>query len=173
MGRLGKQRIALIALISLWELFVLHEALAGQPLEKLGSALNQSNTARPAPSQPSPSEQLASAHLEPGAHLDLRPPAGVFAASDATESFAAAASPRLFDAKNPSRSETEGVSSRASAAETTAAAGHIMSPLQTLAHNFHQEGLPMARLFENQNSLVHLGLNQKGKPGLWIVQKVR
>ena len=29
----------------------------------------------------------------------------------------------------------------------------------------------MARLFENKSALVHLGLNPKGKPGLWLVQK--
>lgn len=47
-----------------------------------------------------------------------------------------------------------------------------MSPMETLAHNFHQEGLPVAKLFESNQSLVHLGLNPKGKPGLWIVHKL-
>ena len=36
----------------------------------------------------------------------------------------------------------------------------------------HREGLPVARLWENKSALVHLGLNQKGKPGLWLVQKI-
>ncbi len=47
-----------------------------------------------------------------------------------------------------------------------------MSPMQLMAHNFRQQGLPLAKLFENKDSLVHLGLNQKGKPGLWIVHKL-
>jgi hypothetical protein len=36
---------------------------------------------------------------------------------------------------------------------------------------FHHEGLPLARLWENKSALVSLGLNPKGKPGLWITQK--
>jgi hypothetical protein len=35
----------------------------------------------------------------------------------------------------------------------------------------HREGLPVARLFETKGALLHLGLNPKGKPGLWLVQK--
>jgi hypothetical protein len=37
----------------------------------------------------------------------------------------------------------------------------------------HREGLPIARLFESKSALVSLGLNQKGKPGLWLTQKTR
>jgi hypothetical protein len=37
----------------------------------------------------------------------------------------------------------------------------------------HREGLPVARLFETKSALVHLGLNPRGKPGLWLVQKTR
>src|SRR6202046_605377 len=46
------------------------------------------------------------------------------------------------------------------------------SPMQAFAHRVHREGLPVARLFENKSALVSLGLNQKGKPGLWIIQKI-
>lgn len=49
--------------------------------------------------------------------------------------------------------------------------GHVMSPMETMVHNFHQEGLPVAKLFQNNTSLVHIGLNPKGKPGLWVVHK--
>jgi hypothetical protein len=45
--------------------------------------------------------------------------------------------------------------------------------LQEFARRVHREGLPVARLWENQSALVSLGLNNKGKPGLWIVQKIR
>jgi hypothetical protein len=38
---------------------------------------------------------------------------------------------------------------------------------------FHREGLPVARLWENHSALISLGLNAKGKPGLWLVQKTR
>jgi hypothetical protein len=50
--------------------------------------------------------------------------------------------------------------------------GRIRSPMEELARRVHREGLPVARLWENKSALVSLGLNQKGKPGLWLVQKV-
>jgi hypothetical protein len=36
-----------------------------------------------------------------------------------------------------------------------------------------RDGLPVARLWESKSALLHLGFNQKGKPGLWIMQKTR
>ncbi len=36
-----------------------------------------------------------------------------------------------------------------------------------------RDGLPVARLWEGKSVLLHLGFNQKGKPGLWIMQKTR
>jgi hypothetical protein len=48
----------------------------------------------------------------------------------------------------------------------------IPGRVEELARRVHQEGLPVARLWQNNAALVSLGLNQKGKPGLWIVQKV-
>jgi hypothetical protein len=43
--------------------------------------------------------------------------------------------------------------------------------VQDFVQRVHREGLPVARLFESKSALVHLGLNPKGKPGLWLVQK--
>ena len=43
--------------------------------------------------------------------------------------------------------------------------------VEELALRFHREGLPIARLWENKSALVSLGLNGKGKPGLWLTQK--
>jgi hypothetical protein len=43
--------------------------------------------------------------------------------------------------------------------------------MEDLARRVRHEGLPVARIFEGKSSLVHLGFNQKGKPGLWLVQK--
>lgn len=47
------------------------------------------------------------------------------------------------------------------------------SPTERLARQVHKEGLPLARLWQNEQALVSLGLNRKGKPGLWIIQKTR
>jgi hypothetical protein len=46
-----------------------------------------------------------------------------------------------------------------------------MSPAENFANRVHREGLPAARLWENKSALVSLGLNQRGKPGLWLIQK--
>ena len=46
------------------------------------------------------------------------------------------------------------------------------SRAQELARRFHREGLPVARLWETHSALVSLGLNQHGKPGLWLIQKI-
>ncbi len=42
---------------------------------------------------------------------------------------------------------------------------------QEFARRVHREGLPVARLWESKSALVSIGLNQKGKPGLWLIQK--
>lgn len=42
-----------------------------------------------------------------------------------------------------------------------------------LAQRFRREGLPIARLWQNHEAMLSLGLNQRGKPGLWLVQKTR
>ena len=34
------------------------------------------------------------------------------------------------------------------------------------------EGLPVARLWETKTALLHVGLSPRGKPGLWLIQKV-
>ena len=47
------------------------------------------------------------------------------------------------------------------------------SPTEQLARQVHKEGLPFARLWQNEQAMVSLGLNRKGKPGLWIIQKTR
>jgi hypothetical protein len=48
-----------------------------------------------------------------------------------------------------------------------------MSRAESFARRVHREGLPLARLWENHSALVSVGLNAKGKPGLWLVQKTR
>jgi hypothetical protein len=48
----------------------------------------------------------------------------------------------------------------------------VMGNVEAFAHRFKREGLPVARLWENHAALVSLGLNSKGKPGLWLVQKI-
>jgi hypothetical protein len=47
-----------------------------------------------------------------------------------------------------------------------------MSRAEIFARRIHREGLPVARLWESKSALLSIGLNQKGKPGLWLTQKV-
>jgi hypothetical protein len=48
-----------------------------------------------------------------------------------------------------------------------------ISPMQAFASRVHREGVPIARLWESKSALLSLGLNQRGKPGLWLFQKIR
>jgi hypothetical protein len=97
------------------------------------------------------------------AHLDLRAPeSGEFSAAhsmNAVHRFSAVRGDKPDDEHYyPSLSE-----------EASHARG--MSKPEEFARRFHREGLPLARLWENHSALVSLGLNQRGKLGLWLVQK--
>jgi hypothetical protein len=48
----------------------------------------------------------------------------------------------------------------------------VVGRVQAMAERFRHEGLPVARLWENHSALVSLGLNSRGKPGIWLVQKI-
>jgi hypothetical protein len=44
--------------------------------------------------------------------------------------------------------------------------------VQEMERRVPREGLPVARLWETKTALLHVGLSPKGKPGLWLMQKV-
>jgi hypothetical protein len=52
--------------------------------------------------------------------------------------------------------------------------GHfpMMSQPEAWLHRVHREGVPIVRLWNSRSALLSIGLNQKGKPGLWLTQKV-
>jgi hypothetical protein len=52
------------------------------------------------------------------------------------------------------------------------AAIHTMSRAQEIAQRLQREGVPVARLWETRSALLHVGLSPRGKPGLWLIQKV-
>jgi hypothetical protein len=56
---------------------------------------------------------------------------------------------------------------------SSAGGARVMSRAESLVRHFRREGLPLARLWENRSTLVSLGLNPKGKPGLWFVRQTR
>lgn len=47
-----------------------------------------------------------------------------------------------------------------------------MSQSEILVRRIRREGLPVARLWDSKYALVSLGLNRRGKPGLWLTQKI-
>lgn len=48
-----------------------------------------------------------------------------------------------------------------------------MGRAEEITRRMVREGIPFVRLWESHAALVSLGLNQHGKPGLWLIQKVR
>jgi hypothetical protein len=109
-----------------------------------------------------PASRVASSHPP---YLDLRP-------LSARELAGVPAAP----ADRPSWGRPRTPGSRESnlpALEADASDARVMSRAESFVRRVHREGLPVARLWENHSALVSLGLNAKGKPGLWLVQKTR
>jgi hypothetical protein len=88
--------------------------------------------------------------------LDLRPPE----LPKASEEFPGGATRKLLGSENRNASSL-----------TELPMTKPMSPAEAFARRVHREGLPVARLWETRSALVSVGLNQKGKPGLWLIQK--
>lgn len=73
----------------------------------------------------------------------------------------------------PSRRQTAGPQAAVQLPALGIESARARPTVQEFVRRVHQEGLPVARLFEGKSALVHLGLSPKGKPGLWLVQKIR
>jgi hypothetical protein len=127
-------------------------AYAAPPMNKLAVSVMHASDSGPASS--------AAVRL-PRSRLDLAAPA--LSAPPAERAAATAFAPRR-GAASPAPAGLSGL-----AIEST---GRLMSRPEMLARNFKREGLPVARLFQSENSLVHVGLSPKGKPGLWFVEKL-
>jgi hypothetical protein len=97
--------------------------------------------------------------------LDLRPSANAFAPAENTS----ADFPSSLHRHNLGGQEEI----RLPAMGAGTVQGRIPSRVEEFARRVHREGLPVARLWENKSALLSLGLNKKGKPGLWIIQKIR
>jgi hypothetical protein len=120
------------------------------------------NTALAAP--PSHARGLAG-HVDLRPHLDLRPSVtGVATAETAPAAFPSALHRQSLGAQQQFELPAMGAEH---------APARVPSRAEEFAQRVHREGLPLARLWENKSALVSLGLNKKGKPGLWLVQKIR
>lgn len=45
--------------------------------------------------------------------------------------------------------------------------------MEEFARRVHREGLPIARLWETKSALLSIGLNQRGKPGVWFTKRIQ
>jgi len=111
-----------------------------------------------------PPSRLQSQIQTPVQHLDLRAPSHALEGGNDAEK----SSPAF-----PSHRQNLAVQQRADLPALGFDGMHARPTVQDFVRRAHREGLPVARLFETKGALVHLGLNPKGKPGLWLVQKTR
>jgi hypothetical protein len=95
-------------------------------------------------------------------HLDLSAP------SNLSEQFANAGAFRSFASNRQSAGADEHLQLPILGSEGMRARPTMEERVQ----QFRREGLPVARIWETRSSLVHVGLNHKGKPGLWLIQKI-
>jgi len=99
--------------------------------------------------------------------LDLTAPAASTAqpppAAKTSPPFPSSAHPRALAVADEDRLQALGLE---------LSEGREIGSVEGFARRVHREGLPLARLWESKSALVSLGLNQRGKPGLWIIQKV-
>jgi hypothetical protein len=110
-----------------------------------------------------PLNQKTAQRLEPHPTLDLRP------------SFAALAAIEKPSAAFPSGLHRQTLGGQEDLRLPALGFESTQTPVRGRAEEFvsrvRREGLPVARLWQNHSALVSLGLNQKGKPGLWLIQK--
>jgi hypothetical protein len=99
----------------------------------------------------------------PAQHLDLRAPAHALEAGNMAERSSAFSA--MTHHLNPAQEQPE--------FSNLGSVGMRAHPaIQDFVRKVHREGLPVARLFETKSALLHIGLSPRGKPGLWLVQKI-
>jgi hypothetical protein len=172
MNQEGKTRLMCVAAGGLCGLGLMSVAIASAPISRARSSPSTIDSVR--------STLVASRsfvhqeHTSPN-HLDLRPPVDPSAATvrGGAAAFASTHFPtaihHLYLGKADFGTDDR---IRRPAADTGELSFRTMGQAEIFARRIHQEGLPVARLWESKSALLSIGLNQKGKPGLWLTQKV-
>jgi hypothetical protein len=101
------------------------------------------------------------------ARLDLRPPE-----LPVTRSTPAATAPFETPPFPSMRQAQPGLRANVEDQLPALGSGRVESRAQEIARHVQHEGVPLARLWQNHSAMVSLGLNQRGKPGLWLIQKI-
>jgi hypothetical protein len=105
--------------------------------------------------------------------LDLRPPEtlsggrGAASLGDSAAAFPSAKRTQLGAMTGAAADQPGAAPSGAGLA-----ALRMESKVQEWERRVPREGLPVARLWETKTALLHVGLSPRGKPGLWLIQKV-
>jgi len=153
MGRKLEKRNMPCVVLGTAAFLLLNSAFAAPPL---GRQLFR------APSQPPAPQGLAQ-------HLDLGPLSHLELAGHLESAGNAAEKSHFFGA--PPRQNLS-PQEQVPLAAMTADGMRTRPALQDFVRRVRREGLPVARLFESKSALVHVGLSPKGRPGLWLVQKI-
>ncbi len=102
--------------------------------------------------------------------LDLRPPDTAAAAAPEEHQMPATAAFPSF--KRQSSLADEHAVDDNDLPELGKGSVRVMSKPEEIARRVQREGLPLARLWESHSALLSLGLSPRGKPGLWLIQKL-
>jgi hypothetical protein len=172
MNQEGKSRLMCAAASGLCGLGLMSSAIASPPFNRGRSSLSTIDSAR---SIVVASRSLAHQEHTSNNQLDLRTP-GDFpqvamqgaAAAPALAPFPSAI--HHLDLGKADRRTDDRI--QRTALGTGEQSFRTMSQAEIFVRRIHREGLPVARLWESKSALVSIGLNQKGKPGLWLTQKV-
>jgi hypothetical protein len=157
----GKSRLIVIAAAGLCCHSLVSSAIASPPLSRTESSLSPLNSARPVSPIRRSLDQLEH-------RLDLRP------TRDPPQTVVRDGGYPPASTTSPPAIHHFGVGDRSQLAAlgTMDESFRFMSRPETFARRVQREGVPVARLWETKSALLSIGLNQKGKPGLWLIQKI-
>jgi hypothetical protein len=167
--RKAKNRVRRVA-TGLCGLCLSCSAVASPPINWGGS----SSAIASARSTPLAARPVARQQYTPAPNLDLRPP-GASPSAISHEGSAVRASETFpstthrLDLGQPDLAPDNRVQARV--LPIGELNFRVMSQAEIFARRVHQEGLPIARLFQSKSASLSIGLNKRGKPGLWFTQK--
>jgi hypothetical protein len=171
MSREGIHRLMCVTAGGLCGLGCLSSAIASPPFSHQRSSASTIDSARfVSMASRSLTQQLHASTTQ----LDLRPPGGSppLAMHNGTAELVSTPFPSAIHHLDLGKADldTDDRIER-SALGANGPSFRMMSQPEILARRIHREGLPVARLWESKSAFLSLGLNQRGKPGLWLIQK--
>jgi hypothetical protein len=173
MNQEGKSRLMCVAAGGLCGLGLMSSAIASPPISRGRTSPSTIDSARSI--MAAGSRSLAHQEHTSSNHLDLRPleESSPTMMRGGAAAFALTPFPTAIRHLNLGKADL-GTDSRIPrpALGTGELNFRTMSQAEMFARRVHREGLPVARLWESNSALLSIGLNQKGKPGLWLTQKV-